>query len=164
MSQTILKKMSAKGICGNVKEVVKSISEDGGRAQLYNVYGVATGLIPGEHPTHGTYLGFSGNFGAINQATGEEFVSTKCFLPDPMPGLIEAAMAKSESVEFALQVDVIRRDNLAVGYEYLVKPLIEAQEADPLAHLKKIAVSKVAQLEAPKAEVAEEPKAKKKAS
>lgn len=165
MAASLLKKMSAKAIVGNVKEVAKSIEHDGDKTPLYNVYGICTGIETGEHQTNGPWIGFKGSFGAINLVTGEEFSATKCFLPDPMPGLLENAMRDNDSVEFALEVALKRRDDLAVGYEYMVTPLIDAQEADPLAHLKAKALPKasVQQLDAPKAEAAEtKPAAKKK--
>lgn len=159
MSATLLKKMSAKTICGNVKEEVKQIGEDGEVALLYKVWGIASGIRTGDGPT-GPWLGFTGSFGALRASTGEAFSSGEVFLPNPLPGMLEEALRENEKVEFGLEVFVKRRDDLAIGYEYLAKPVVQAQQADPLQHLKDQMLPPPAEEQAPPKSTA---KAKEKA-
>jgi hypothetical protein len=155
---TLLKKISAKNIVNDLKAVARSVEKDGGVKEIYKILGIVTSLKTGESQ-YGQYVEFNGNFFATNCVTGEQFESGKCFLPDPLPGMIQSALANNDSVEFALSVSIKRRDDLAIGYEYLVSPLVETRSADPLAHLKQAVLGA---LPAPVAEEAEEaPKAKK---
>lgn len=132
---TLLKKMSTKNVISNPKEVLRLIDKDGEVKEIYKILGIVTGYKPGEGD-YGSYVAFAGQFHAVNTVTGEEFESGKAFLPEPLPGMIQAALANADNVEFALSVSMKRRDDLGVGYEYLVSPIVDTKRADPLAHLK----------------------------
>lgn len=160
MPATLLKKISAKTVMGNVKEIAKGM-KDGERKDLFKLLGVCKGVKTGES-TYGEYTEFHGSFYAINLLTGEEFEGVKAFLIDPWTGMLLGALEGNESVEFAITVSIIARDDLPMGYEYVGSPMVETRRADPLAALKQAAG--LAVLPAPTAEheVAEEaPKAKK---
>lgn len=163
---TILKKMSAKTVCGNVKKLVAEIAEET-NIECYRMFGVITGYEQGE-TNFGIWTAFRGNFESINHE-GESFKAVKAFIPEPIDGMIkeqidllekanaeETELAKKEerqailievSLEFAIIVEAKRRDDLAIGYEYITKPLVEMQKNDSLSHLR------TAALEAPKTEV-----------
>lgn len=132
---TLLKKMSTKNIICNPKEALRLIDKDGEVKEIYKILGIVTGFKAGEGD-YGSYVAFAGQFHAVNTVTGEEFESGKAFLPEPLPGMIQAALSNSDSVEFALSVSMKRRDDLGIGYEYLVSPIVDTKRADPLAHLK----------------------------
>lgn len=160
MPATLLKKISAKTVMGNVKEIAKGM-KDGERKDLFKILGVCTGFKQDES-TYGQYTEFHGNFFAINMLSGEEFEGSKAFLIDPWTGMLLGALEGNESVEFAITVSIIARDDLPTGYEYVGSPMVETKRADPLAALKQAAG--LAALPAPTDEetVAEDaPKAKK---
>lgn len=121
----LLSKISVKTVCGNVKELPNE--------NLMRVIGIAKGTFTGT-TNFGEYVGFKGQFKAINLATGEEFSSGKLFLPEIAQNLVEGALSETESVEFAFDLGKKEADN-AVGYEYTIQPLIEAKENNPLALL-----------------------------
>lgn len=143
----LLKKISPKNLVGEVKPIVSEhIKKDGEAMELYRIWGVVDGVQTG-NSSFGDWVAFVGQFGALNSVTGEEFKGIKAFLPEPMQTMLQVAMNDNDKVEFALLVHVKRRDDLAIGYEYIAEPIIDAQEADPLEHLKTKALP---QLEAPK--------------
>lgn len=148
----LLKKMSAANIVGKVKTVVADLCEtDLAVADLYTIYGTANGIQTGEHATNGPWTAFLGNFEAVNLITGELSKSGKAFLQSPLGEMMEAALRDADEVSFSCTIRVKRRDDLAVGYEYLVEPHIEATQADPLAHIRQLtqkSVPKLTQLEA----------------
>lgn len=140
---TILKKITSKNVVGNVKAIVKDSGlKDGEKMPLYNVMGIATKAESGESQ-FGDYIEFHGTFHAVNLISGESFDGFKAFLVTPWDIMLRDALAESEKVEFAISVSVVVRDDLPTGYEYITAPLVEAQRADPLAHLKE-AVKKAA--------------------
>ena len=154
-SVTMLKKLGAKQILGDVKAIVKNFCpEDRSTADVYTIYGAATGVKTGT-TQYGEFTAFQGNFEAINYASGEKFAAIQCFIPEPLQTLVKQAMETSDSVEFAFTVTVKRRDDLKEGYEYLVTPHKAAQEADPLEKLRAlIPPPKTLALEAPKEKAA----------
>lgn len=147
----LLKKMSAATVIGEkIKGVVASrIEKDGETIELYTIFGIANGIKTGEHATNGPWVAFTGNFEATNHLNGEVSRSGVAFLQAPMDSLLQGALAENSEVSFSMTVSVKRRDDLAVGYEYLVRPHVEASQADPLAALRQ---QTQAQLDAPKPE------------
>lgn len=138
----LVKKLGAKQILGNVKQVVKDNCEnDGDTYQAYTVYGVTNGIKTGMS-NYGEWCAFQGTIEAVNHVTGEGFASTQCFIPEPLESIIKTALEDNDAVEFAFVVHVKRRDDLKEGYEYIVVPRKEAQESNPLAHLKTLALGK----------------------
>ena len=157
---TLLKKISSKNIVTDLKAVVRSIEKDGGVREIYRILGIVSGFKDGES-NFGAYTEFQGTFYATNCVSGEAFESGKCFLPDPLPGMLKGALSNADSVEFALAVSIKRRDELNIGYEYLVAPLVETRTADPLAHLKQAALGMLPAPTTEAGDVADEaPKAK----
>lgn len=152
----LLKKMSAATIIGEkIKSIVSAnIKEDGGKIDLYTIFGIANGIKTGEHATNGPWVAFTGNFEATNLLTGEVSKSGVAFLQAPMDALLQGALANNEEVSFSMTVGVKRREDLAVGYEYLVRPHVEASQADPLAALRQ---QTQAALAAPEADHADKP-------
>lgn len=145
MSASLIKKISPKQLAGDVKKVVREQSKEGGllatdgsQTSLYRVFGIADGMVTGE-TDFGPWIAFTGQFEAVNSA-GEIFKASKCFLPEPCDQMIKHALEDNESVQFALEVFVKRRDDLQVGYEYIPKPIVEVTDNDPLQHLRAAAL------------------------
>jgi len=163
MSVTMLKKLGAKQIVGNVKQAVKDFcANDGDKVSLYTIFGVAHGVKTGTS-NYGDWTAFQGKFEATNYVDGQSYASNQAFIVEPLQSMLMGALQASDEVQFAITVDVKRRDDLNQGYEYLVTPHLQAQENDPLAHLRSSVPQiagpvKVAQLAAP--EVTEEKTAK----
>lgn len=136
MSVTMVKKLGAKQIIGNVKKAVKDFCEDDGdKVSLYTIFGVANGVKTGTS-NYGDWTAFQGTFEAANHVDGLEYASNQAFITEPIQSMLVAALEKSDSVQFAITVDVKRRDDLNQGYEYLTTPHLQTQENDPLAHLR----------------------------
>lgn len=132
----LVKKLGAKQILGNVKQVVKdSCEKDGDTYKAYSIIGQANGIKTGTSQ-YGEWCAFTGRMEAVNYVTGESFAAMQCFIPEPLQSMIRNALSETDSVEFAFTVIVKRRDDLKEGYEYLVEPHKQAQEADPLAALR----------------------------
>ena len=155
MSVNLLKKMSAATVIGQkIASVVKEHlggddKKDGGTLDLYTVFGIANGIKTGEHATNGAWVAFTGNFEANNHLDGSVARSGVVFAPAPMDSMLQSALTENASVSFSFTVTVKRRDDLAVGYEYIVKPHVETSEADPLAHLRQQTQNLLAAPEAP---------------
>lgn len=146
MSVTMLKKLGAKQIIGDVKKTVKTYcANDGDKVTLYTIFGIANGIKTGT-TNYGEWVSFQGQFEASNYVDGQSYASNQAFIVEPLQSMLMAALKKSDTVQFAITVDVKRRDDLAQGYEYLPTPHIQTQENDPLAHLRNL----VPKLEAPK--------------
>lgn len=151
---TLLKKLSVKGVCGNIKT-----PEPGVTVPLMVIMGYAKTLQV--KPTlFGDSIGFHGDFKAIDVTTGEEFRSGVCYLPDVAASLLSNALDVSggSAVEFAFNIGIIgvapRVEGETGKYEYRCAALMNASENDPLRALE--ARLKQGRLDAPKA--SEEPK------
>jgi hypothetical protein len=153
-SVTMLKKLGAKQIVGNVKKAVSDFcANDGDKVTIYTIFGIANGVKTGTS-NYGDWVAFQGQFEAENHVDGQSYASNQAFIVEPLQSMLMRALEGSDSVQFAITVDAKRRDDLQCGYEYIVTPHIQTQEADPLAHLRssvpKLSAPKpVAQLEAP---------------
>lgn len=130
----LIKKISAKTIVGNLSAPEKA-------TPLYTVIGIANGIKTG-NSTYGEWLALTGRFEAVNIETGEAYVAPQVFLPEPMQGLIAATVrtpddiGNTPSVKFAVEVG-FKPAKSVLGYEYTVRELIDAEENDPLADLRK---------------------------
>lgn len=128
----ISKKISIGGING-VRKGFKGVKEV---TFVGRIYGIARSAVQ-EEGANGAYWKFTGDFRAIN-GDGEEFISPVCFLPSPADGLLGEAVAGDKmggGVQFAFDFYVEPREDVAIGYAYRVKPLIEQAKSDPLAAL-----------------------------
>lgn len=136
MSLTMLKKLGAKQILGNVKQTVKEFcANDGDVIPAYSIFGTANGVKSGVSQ-YGDWAAFVGNMEAINHGTGERFAAVQCFIPEPLQTILLKGLEEHENIEFSFTVKVKRRDDLKEGYEYLVEPHKNASEADPLEKLR----------------------------
>jgi hypothetical protein len=154
-----LKKITAKHL--NLAPVLaqfKKTADDGEIKQLYTIVGQVTGYRS-DTGTYGEWVMFTGSFVATLKETGEIFSAPQAGLPgfitDQLVPLVK--QANGQAVEFAFDVSVKRREDLGIGYEYLVKSLIEQQISDPMAALLARAGVTVPQLAAPAPTASEQP-------
>jgi len=102
--------------------------------ELIRVWGIATGTVTGESQ-FGEWVALVGSFKAVNLSDGEVFTSSKCFLPSVASDYLVQYLKNGESsIEFALQIDSVPSET-AIGYEYVVKPLLEVDEPKALTEL-----------------------------
>lgn len=150
-----LKKLSVKKVCGR-PEFEKG-SADGTEIGLMQVFGQVTGTKGGTSD-YGDWECLLGNFEATNMETGETFRAAQLFMPDVAHEPIAQAVKLSSNglVDFAVEIIAVKDAESSVGYVYSMKPLIQAEESDPLKALREKAQK---QLEAPK-EPTKAPKAK----
>lgn len=146
----LIKKLGSKQILGNVGGFVREKlhndhNADGETVKAYTMFGIASGVKTGAS-TYGEWTAFTGQMEAVNHFTGENFAASQAFVPEPLQTMMVGTLRENDSIEFAFTVSVKRRDDLERGYEYIVEPLVQAQQADPLAHLKKAALEKIADL------------------
>lgn len=133
-----VKKLGAKQILGTVKAVVNTMcAKDGDKYAAYSIFGYTDGVRRGTG-AHGEFTAFQGEMEATNFVTDERFIANEAFIPEPLSTMLVNALHEGERVEFAFTVYVKRRDELPMGYEYLVTPHKQISEADPLAHLRKL--------------------------
>jgi len=154
----IIGKISAKGVCGNVKKVLReNLSPDQETMDLMRVIGVASGVKTGTSD-HGDWVALLGNFKATNLVTGEIFQSGKCFLPDIASDMIAPVVSSGQPVEFAIDIYVQIDDESATGYIYGIKPLVTPGADDAISRLEHAVTN---MLEAPKDEKPAKEKPKK---
>lgn len=126
------KKLSTNKICGKIgaRDV-----EVGKNKDLYEVVGVASGTKSGS-TDFGDWRALTGNFAAQNLVTGEKFRSGVCFLPDvaldPIVGQLDSG---ATGIQFGWVIGIKGDDSVQCGYTYYARPLIEADENDPLEQL-----------------------------
>lgn len=131
----ILKKISASTVVGNVKRL-REIAEnsEGVVAPIMRVIGVAIATKSGVSQ-YGEWVSLRGQFSATNLETGEEFRGSSLFVPDELTDMIAAQLSQGvKSVEFAVDIGVMVSDAV-IGYEYVVEPLLEPSENDPINSL-----------------------------
>lgn len=142
---------------------------------LYDVYGVVTGVKKSKENAERAWVGFTGNFEAVN-SDGEIFQSGTVFTHQPITDMLYGALQLSEqtseegngSVQFAIRVSIVAPKPgkpSITGYEFKIVNLIPTDSLSPLAAIKAQATAAIAELDAPRlaAPVAETPKEEAKA-
>ena len=131
----MLKKLSVKTLCNLPKSFFKTLESE---IAIMRVVGIARKYETGSS-TFGDYQQFTGEFQGTDLQTGEQAVSATCFLPQPVDGMLAAALAAAGNdgkhpVEFAFDISVVP-DVSEVGFQYRVNSLTETKVSDPLAKL-----------------------------
>ncbi len=145
-----IRKISIAKVVGEVEKPADSKA-----VPLMIVAGTAIGTKEGSSD-FGPYIGLKGEFAAVNVGTGERFVATICYLPEPalLPVIVELEKEGVRSVAFSYLISAIR-NKTPVGYEYTAEPTTEPKESDPLQALLDQAVNRASKLlPAPKGKAA----------
>lgn len=140
----IITKISVASVFGKVKNAfvfginpeTKKNNEtpDNPVVQVMRVYGNATGFEI-KSGDLGDSFKFSGSFEAVNLSSGEVFKSSTCFLPATAAGLLAGALDGAQSVQFGFDIAAKFREDVAIGYEYMITPLVDSSASDPLSML-----------------------------
>lgn len=131
-----------------IKEAVKDVAEGADR-ELLKVAGVTTACQVGQ-TDKGEFIRLRGEFVAVSQTTGEQFTSSECILPTFLGQTLQAALAQSEQVEFALSIGARKSAKSVTGYEFVARPLIKAEPNARMAKLLAVAgMDKPLELAAP---------------
>ena len=129
----VIKKISVKTCFGGKKEIFANIDSD-----ILRVYGKARGT-KSDVSQYGTWTAFIGSFRAVNLVTGEEFASSKIFLPNQAEEMLLGVLGGNDVVDFGFDIGVSENETSATGYEFTVKPLLQPKEEDdPLAQMAKM--------------------------
>lgn len=105
------------------------------QVSLLKIAGIVTSAKPGS-TDKGEYLKLIGQFTAINQVTGETFTAAQCILPDFVTAPLGSALQSGNSeVQFAVEVIAKHAPTSVTGYQFGVKPLIEAKPSDAMQAL-----------------------------
>lgn len=136
---TIAKKLSMKGLVGNVKAHVKEL-ENGQQIALASIAGIVRGTKSGES-NFGPWVALTGDFMA-QPAVGDK-VGNRCrtgvlFLPDVAQDLVlplVSGLGKGDGIEIAFEIGAEADETSNTGYVYTAQFLTEPEENDPLEAL-----------------------------
>lgn len=129
----LLRKLTIKA-CGFDVSEIKSLLGDKKSVDLLKIAGVTSSAQPGQ-TDKGEYVKLGGTFRAVNLDTGALFESSTCILPNFITEPLAMALQGSGEVEFALAIGVKANPTSVTGYEYTVKPLVEAKVSEKLGNL-----------------------------
>ena len=136
----LVKKITVKGIIGDIKKLTLSLVKDGEIAdgqkiELMRVVGKCN-RFEIKTNDYGESLCLKGQFQAINKLTGEETRAGTCYMPDTASEAVAGMLqGEIESVEFAFDIAIVTDASSLVGYVYEVTPLIEPTEDDAMNRL-----------------------------
>jgi hypothetical protein len=162
-AQEIARKITLR-TCGATVEAIKDAVhplKEGDYVELLKIAGVTVAAQVGQ-TDKGEFIRLRGEFLAINQSTGEQFTAAECILPTFLGQTLQTALASSEQVEFALSIGARKIAKSVTGYEFVARPLVNAEPSARLSKLLAITgMDKPLALAAPKAEEPAPAKVKK---
>ncbi len=138
---TVAKKLTLRGLVGAPKEMREYATEKG--TKIARVVGicVSTKSVKTTMPDGkvSESIGMLGEFTGLNLQTGEEVYASVCYLPEPVPGMVLAALSAKDKVRLELAVEVsVKTSNTTIGYEFLISPL---KQFEPSEEIKKLTAS-----------------------
>lgn len=155
-AQEIARKITLR-TCGCTVEAIKGAVSDikeGENIELLKIAGVTTSCAVGQ-TDKGEFIRLNGEFLAVNQLTGEQFAASQTILPTFLGQMLQSALAASEQVEFALSIGARKSAKSVTGYEFVARPLVNAEPSARLSKLLAVAgMDKPLQLAAPAAPAA----------
>ena len=153
-AQEIARKITLR-TCGCTVEAIKAAVSDlkeGENIELLKIAGVTTSCAVGQ-TDKGEFIRLNGEFMAVNQITGEQFAASQTILPTFLGQMLQSALSASEQVEFALSIGARKSAKSVTGYEFVARPLVNAEPSARLSKLLAVAgMDKPLALAAPKAE------------
>lgn len=101
---------------------------------LLKIAGIVSSAKPGS-TDKGEYLKLIGQFTAINLVTGETFNASQCILPDFVTAPMGDALKQNGEVQFGVLIAAKHAPTAVTGYQFGVRPLIEAKPTDAMQAL-----------------------------
>lgn len=139
----ILKKISISTIVSMKVKELRTYAEEHKRAPLARIMGICKKVEIGEGD-NGEFKKFSGDFRAVNLLTGEESISTVCFLASPVDELLYNQIQslidegeKNPEARFGFDIYIEESEKSTTGYTYVVETLMQAEPTDPMKELMK---------------------------
>jgi hypothetical protein len=133
----ISRKITMKGIVGNVKTIAKTM-KDGETMPLVKLLGFVDSAEAVE-TEYGTSTRFKGDFIAESMIDDKQPLvsSTKCFVPPILEDLINKGLEELDgtSLKLAFVIAVKADESIPVGYEYKTWPLIKPKPSNPMLEL-----------------------------
>lgn len=142
-SKNLVSKVSFKTVCGVPKTEAVSITDENNNKKtvlrgIEQVYMRVIGVIYSTKvvtSTYGDSIEFSGQFQGINLETGEVYEGGKLFLPNVAEMYTVGAFNVASHTDGFKSLDVafdigVKPANTAHGYEYTIKPLIQAEPTE----------------------------------
>lgn len=158
-AQEIARKITLR-TCGCTVEAIKGAVSDlkeGEGVELLKIAGVTTSCAVGQ-TDKGEFIRLNGEFLAVNQITGEQFAASQTILPTFLGQMLQSALSASDQVEFALSIGARKSAKSVTGYEFVARPLVNAEPSARLSKLLAVAgMDKPLSLAAPKAATEEAP-------
>ncbi len=155
-AQEIARKITLR-TCGCTVEAIKAATvslAEGDSVELLKIAGVTTSCAVGQ-TDKGEFIRLNGEFMAVNQITGEQFAASQTILPSFLGQMLQSALSASEQVEFALSIGARKSAKSVTGYEFVARPLVNAEPSARLSKLLAVAgMDKPLQLAAPAAPAA----------
>lgn len=119
--------------------------KDGGRIEVYRVAGTTSRYGTGE-TDKGPWVDLRGEFAAqltLGNDTfkeGDQVFAPRVFPPEPFCGMTAAQLEPKDgkrpsAIEFGIAIFAKRVDSSAVGYEWIVEPVLKVQQADSVTRL-----------------------------
>lgn len=134
----LLSKLTVKQVAGTIK--FKALVEfdnanPGGVMPVCMLYGQATGMKGGVSE-YGEFVRFLGNFRGVNAETGEVFHSGSLILPRTAENLLVGVLnTGATNVTFAFKIGIRFEEEAATKYVYVIEPMTDSGESDPLREL-----------------------------
>lgn len=107
---------------------------DAEQAPILRVAGESSGAKTGQ-TDKGTFTKLSGSFIATDLTTGAQYQSGQCILPEFIGAQLGAGLIGGDSVRFAFEIAVQRKDDAITGYQFAIKPLMETKLSAPMLEL-----------------------------
>lgn len=126
---SLLRKISVKTVCGQVDP--RELPKDDSVMPLMRVFGIVRGLKKGT-TDYGEYVGFKGQFEAIDLKTQKRYISAVCFLPAQATEMIEGGYDGQNELSFGFDIGVHYDKDIAMGYSYSVTAKKKVAENDAL--------------------------------
>ncbi len=145
----LVTKITVKNVCGtpDIEAILKAKNK---QIELMDVFGLARKAVPGTSD-YGDYIKFRGAFKAVNLETGEAVQSGSLILPSVGQEALAGAFGEETGeVQFAFRISVKYDATAATKYTYVIVPLMNPSENDPLVLLENQIKQDFAKLAAPK--------------
>ena len=121
------------GSINKIRKGFKGVTE---RKHVMRVIGIARSAELKVSENMADSKKFVGEFRAWN-SEGEEFSSPVMYIPEPAQSLLASAVEADghNGIQFGFDFFIVPNENVPIGYNYEIKPLMESKPSDALSAL-----------------------------